>query len=1284
MPYYRSKTGKFFTLKFKKVEFKINVTPTFYEFPNLHCLFPYLVEIVNDVNSIITTIVDAKNNKKLKYFHEIYNSGSWSGKRCFLVGGGPSLKNFDFSLLNGEKVIAINKSFIDLPNADIMFAIDKKFYDWVTNEEFSNEDTLRGVKEKFNNFKGIKLWLKLPGEAYPDDIYLINSLGDKGVSDKLEDGIYFGANSGYGALNLAMCLGANPIYLLGYDMSQSENGETHYHGGYPTKQSTKALDTFISRFPRIARIVKEKNIEIINLNPDSNLRCFKFEEFPNKKMENPLIIENNSGLKILIVTQHFRELLGSVMYVYELSKELVKRGNKVTILSNIGGDITERARSFGIKCVDFKYIDSLNNNFDIMHLNQPNSSKIALAKFHNIPAISTIHSQWNWEEAIISPQIKKYIYIRNNILPSILDKGISIYKTIFIPNGIDTERFNTNDVVNPERKKVFFAGTLDNVRKPTIMKIIRDSKQENFDVEIMGKNCHFSSTEMEYLKRYANVLDDSWDIDKNTKNCSETASIMLGRTTIEGWFCGKPGWIYDIDLKGNINNYSLYPVPKNLSDYDIKNVAAEIEKLYTEIVNENKNSIINLNSSEKITAITATGDRTIAFELSKKWMSQQTVKPTQWIIVDDGKIPMQNIPKNATYVRRDPQNSDPEHTLILNLKEAFPLVNGDKIIMWEDDEYYAPKYIETMLKHLDNYEVVGIIHSKYYHLSSGKYFLNPNIKHSSLAQTVFKSSFLSKIYPILKGDPYLDMRIWKIAENGYLFDDGEDDPLYVGMKGLPGRIGVGCGHKNGNWYKEDHEHNILKKWIPKDYVDYMKLINKNNTPKISIVMPTYNQDKYIKEAIDSILNQTFKDFELIIVNDGSTDDTENIIKTYNDKRIIYLEKENGGTGSALNLGFSIARGKYETWFASDNVLYLNGLEELNKYLDESNNIDYVYANFDVVQMDKDGLNEISRYNIKEVLNQEWNINTIFEDYYNMGIFWLWRKELKVKTGSNYILEPCEDYEMICRMIFAGGKFAFFDKCLGFYRKHDLNLSQKIQNNNCDYTKNIIEKMRKKRDELFKSDDISEKLFTDVFINNKFGGKASRSGRGSDEDQTKIIKNEIIKLVEEYNIETIVDVPCGDFKWMQEIIPKININKYIGIDIVQELIDKNIKEYANNKISFRCKNILKKILTIKSDLIICRDFLVHLTFDEIYIALKNIMKSESEYILLTTFTRERENKDHPPGKLIWRPLDLTKPPFNFSNPIKLINEGCTEKSINEVFDDKSLGLWKIEELKKFMI
>ncbi len=90
-------------------------------------------------------------------------------------------------------------------------------------------------------------------------------------------------------------------------------------------------------------------------------------------------------------------------------------------------------------------------------------------------------------------------------------------------------------------------------------------------------------------------------------------------------------------------------------------------------------------------------------------------------------------------------------------------------------------------------------------------------------------------------------------------------------------------------------------------------------PLISVIIPTYNRANFLGEAIESVLSQTYKNLEVIIIDDGSTDDTRQLIEKYTDKRIIYLYQEHGGTSAARNKGIQEAKGEYIAFLDSDDI-----------------------------------------------------------------------------------------------------------------------------------------------------------------------------------------------------------------------------------------------------------------------------------------------------------------------------------------------------------------------------
>lgn len=102
-------------------------------------------------------------------------------------------------------------------------------------------------------------------------------------------------------------------------------------------------------------------------------------------------------------------------------------------------------------------------------------------------------------------------------------------------------------------------------------------------------------------------------------------------------------------------------------------------------------------------------------------------------------------------------------------------------------------------------------------------------------------------------------------------------------------------------------------------------------PKVSIIIPVYNGEKYLEQALQCALSQTYKNIEIVAVNDGSTDNTDHILRSYGDK-IVYIKKENGGVSSALNEGIKAMTGDYFAWLSHDDMIESNHIEKLVEYL----------------------------------------------------------------------------------------------------------------------------------------------------------------------------------------------------------------------------------------------------------------------------------------------------------------------------------------------------------------
>jgi hypothetical protein len=201
---------------------------------------------------------------------------------------------------------------------------------------------------------------------------------------------------------------------------------------------------------------------------------------------------------------------------------------------------------------------------------------------------------------------------------------------------------------------------------------------------------------------------------------------------------------------------------------------------------------------------------------------------------------------------------------------------------------------------------------------------------------------------------------------------------------------------------------------------------------------------------------------------------------------------------------------------------------------------------------------------------------------------------------------------------------------------------------------------------------TKETFNEIFQSNHWSSKSSKSGTGSEDIQTREIRLQIPRLVEELDIKKFLDIPCGDFSWFSKM--NLNLDQYIGGDIIEAIVSKNRSLFNLQNVEFISINLIDDELP-KADIILCRDCFVHFSFYDINKAIENIKRSEIKYLLTTTFPACDQNIDIVTGD--WRIVNLEKAPFNFPTPIKMINENCTEG--NGTYADKSLGLWQINQL-----
>jgi len=221
-----------------------------------------------------------------------------------------------------------------------------------------------------------------------------------------------------------------------------------------------------------------------------------------------------------------------------------------------------------------------------------------------------------------------------------------------------------------------------------------------------------------------------------------------------------------------------------------------------------------------------------------------------------------------------------------------------------------------------------------------------------------------------------------------------------------------------------------------------------NRPLVSIVLPVYNGELYLKQAVESCINQTYTNWNLIIVDDASTDSTPSIIMSFveKDKRISSIRHDkNRRLPSALNSGFNKATGEYFTWMSDDNIYSSNALKEMVIFLEENKAIDVVYTNY--TQIDAKGC-------VVQQVDVEVPEKIIYRNV--VGACFLYKNTVH-KSLNGYVEDVflAEDYDFWLRA-YQSFKFHRLQKNLYFYRVHNDSLSTK-QKEKCFYVTKLAQK-----------------------------------------------------------------------------------------------------------------------------------------------------------------------------------------------------------------------------------
>lgn len=191
----------------------------------------------------------------------------------------------------------------------------------------------------------------------------------------------------------------------------------------------------------------------------------------------------------------------------------------------------------------------------------------------------------------------------------------------------------------------------------------------------------------------------------------------------------------------------------------------------------------------------------------------------------------------------------------------------------------------------------------------------------------------------------------------------------------------------------------------------------------------------------------------------------------------------------------------------------------------------------------------------------------------------------------------------------------------------------------------------------------EAVFERIYQQNLWGDRESRSGTGSGLVATEKLRKGLIDVIQRFDVRTMIDAPCGDFRWASALHLETYLDRYRGLDIVPEIISRNKASWSTEKISFEAADLVKSAPP-RADLILCRHLLIHLPLEDCKRVLRNFQRSGSRYLMITNQPQVERNEEILfTGS--YRPVNLFLAPFHFPKPILSVEDPQGEGDQAEV-------------------
>lgn len=448
-------------------------------------------------------------------------------------------------------------------------------------------------------------------------------------------------------------------------------------------------------------------------------------------------------LKVLIGCLSFQGLTGSELLTLETAKGLSQKNCDVSIVSSIvSSEFKKICDKYNIKTYTLNepphykvgdgnwFINTPDGpkpsqpnmlyrvnqeRFDIIHANHTPVTERLLQLYPESNFVNTIGSEIiDLENPVISDNIKKYIAVRPSIKDYLINNfNIQPDNIKIIYNPINNDTFKPMTLPSGTDKKVtLFVGTMDYLREKSIMDLVQKCRDENKELWLVGKDSNGYASRLPLFEEHVKYFEPTEKIEEFYYKCDETAGIMLGRTTIEGFLCGKPGIIYNVNNKGDIIDIEYHEVPKDLSIFNYYNIINDIKNVYIESYNYTPIKPKINTAKKNLTILIPTYNNTAYIEECLNSIESQTYFDNyddyEILIGVDG---CDNTLTKLLSIREKYRNLK-----IVNMCEnmgayvtmntLIPLSKYDNLIIFGSDDIMKPEMIKSIIDVSDDFDII--------------------------------------------------------------------------------------------------------------------------------------------------------------------------------------------------------------------------------------------------------------------------------------------------------------------------------------------------------------------------------------------------------------------------------------------------------------------------------------------------------------------------------------------------------------------------------------------------